>query len=208
LPLIHIWDSILDEFVRQSTKAMTTNLTSPSKCANLNQVDVLTRFFRDNVTKEYISHGEIQIGRAINNQEWSPDLLDVLAEEFNGLVEGFVDIKSWPRIAVGVINDNNDNLACLAIVNVHRDSATHSYAVFEDIVVHRDVRGQGVGAALIHWLEEAVTEEGCSEIFLESGLGNEKAHNFFHHQGFQTCSVTMVKPLFIHPSLKQDNRCS
>lgn len=160
-------------------------------CTDGSLVPELTQFFCSQIDTDYISHGEIQIGRALNQNEWAPDLADVVSEEISGLIEGTIKQGAWPRVAEGRVEGQ---LVALAIINVKTDAPT-PFAVYEDVVVHREFRGNGLGKALISWLDSEVKNQGCTEIFIESGLRNLRAHEFFHGVGFVTCSVSMVKTL-------------
>jgi N-acetylglutamate synthase-like GNAT family acetyltransferase len=42
------------------------------------------------------------------------------------------------------------------------------------------------------WIIARAMDAGINRIFLESGLGNDRAHGFFEHLGFHQVSVVMM----------------
>jgi GNAT superfamily N-acetyltransferase len=151
----------------------------------------LAEFFVRYLSPDYISHGELQLGRALDPERWSPNLTELLTKEFESGAESQPTLDGVGRSAMAHLGDE---LVAGAVVSFH-DCAYGAYAVFEDLVVAPEHRRRGVGAEVTHWLEEQALRLGCSRVFLESGLHNEGAHSFFHQLGFKTCSITMMKTL-------------
>lgn len=66
-------------------------------------------------------------------------------------------------------------------------------AWMEDLIVHPDRRGQGIGARL---LEEAISgarAAGCSRITLLTDAGNEKAHRAYGRVGFVRSAMVPMR---------------
>ncbi|MES2947270.1 MAG: GNAT family N-acetyltransferase [Pseudomonadota bacterium] len=61
---------------------------------------------------------------------------------------------------------------------------TQPFAVVENIVVNEQLRGQGLGAALLRHIEAFCLANDCSKIMLLSSSQREHAHRFFEHAGF------------------------
>jgi GNAT superfamily N-acetyltransferase len=55
----------------------------------------------------------------------------------------------------------------------------------DDLVVLPAVRSQGVGAALLSWLQGYAARTGCGELHLDSGMQRVDAHRFYDRQGME-----------------------
>ena len=154
-------------------------------------LDLLVRFFLANVQRRYISHGEVQGGRAADFRHWSPRLEDVLREDVRKCLRTGNAPLGNERIAVAL---RNGRLAGIAMVDVVTTGPA-SYSILQDVVVGRRQRGHGVGDGLIAWVEARLREEGIRRVFLESGHSNTRAHAFLHREGYRTCSLVMTKEL-------------
>jgi GNAT superfamily N-acetyltransferase len=161
-------------------------------CFDPGEAEKLARFFVSNVTSDYISHSELQGPRALARGTWAPNLLQILTDEIR-LRVGETISKPNSGAPVAVVRTQ----ACvvgIAFVSFFPDTNV-PYVLIEDLVVVQAQRGHGIGAALLNWIFEQAIGAGCTRVFLESGVGNEGAHLFFEKQGFQTCSVVMMKDL-------------
>jgi GNAT superfamily N-acetyltransferase len=54
----------------------------------------------------------------------------------------------------------------------------------DDLVVDAAYRSQGVGKALLHWLEDRARALGCAVLALDSGVQRGDAHRFYFREGF------------------------
>jgi GNAT superfamily N-acetyltransferase len=63
------------------------------------------------------------------------------------------------------------------------------------LVVSESSSGKGVGAALVRAVESWATEQGASEIFLNSGVQREGAHSFYEKLGYRESGVRFSKEL-------------
>jgi len=90
-------------------------------------------------------------------------------------VPGFHGALAWlDGNAVGLIDcfAGFSTFAARPLLNVH------------DIVVHRDVRGRGVGQALLAWAEARARELGCCKLTLEVLSNNTRAMRSYEQAGF------------------------
>lgn len=148
----------------------------------------LSDFFVSHVDASYISYGDIVCGRARGSEQWVPDLSEVILEELKDIASGASDKK---RILT--VHSEGDIVA-LGIVNLSLESHT-PHAVIEDIIVHREHRGGGLGAQILEYLSNHLRELGVQTLFLESGIRNSRAHDFFGRCGFQPVSIVMRRTL-------------
>ncbi len=154
-----------------------------SRTADRSLVPALATFFASNVSTCYISQTELWSGRARDFGHWSPSLTRVIKRE---LRETFRDKAK--RIAVA--ERDGEIVGMAVIVDLGR-----AYALLEDIVIHRESRGSGVGRTLVRWIFSELRAAGKSSIFLESGGRNVAAHRFFRRQGFRRVSIAMCRRL-------------
>jgi GNAT superfamily N-acetyltransferase len=160
-------------------------------CDNLSIVPTLTEFFIYNVTDKYISHGEIQSGRAETFSRWSLNLFEIMSGEIESIISNPLTTNGWQGIAIA---RESTTIIALALVRFE-NSRNKSYGIIDDLLVDSSHRSQGVGLQLLRWIEHEAMQRGIHYLFLESGIANDRAHAFFKAQGFQICSLTMVKHL-------------
>ena|SRR5438105_993519 len=99
------------------------------------------------------------------------DALALVAVD-DGVVVGFVDLEFRPRL-----------------------NFTTSQAWIPDLVVTGDLRGRGVGGALVGRCEELARERGCWSLTLESANWRERAHAFYLRQGLADSAKSFSKLL-------------
>lgn len=150
-------------------------------------------FFLAHKTDAYISHGEMQWGRADLDGKWVTGLEEVLKEEFADYTSA--PTPSGDRSAGLVIaKDEAGKIVSIAVVAVE-ESPGLTFATLEDLMVDRDQRGKGIGSQMVDWISEEMKSRGVGAIFLESGLANHAAHEFFKNEGFSVVSVTMQRKI-------------
>jgi ribosomal protein S18 acetylase RimI-like enzyme len=160
-------------------------------CQNKERVPALVSFFIENVDPSYISHGEIQTGRALEADRWSPALPQILRDEFGSYFESGSSTIGKCKVAVA---STAGEISALLIVKIQAMGG-RCFSELSDFVVRRDSRGQGIGRAVFSWLQAEMKKAGINRIFLESGKNNENAHGFFKSQGFELCSIVMLKDI-------------
>ena len=150
----------------------------------------LADFFAGNVGPDYISHAELQGGRALSPSAWRPDLRDVLRAEMAPRLGG----AHWPDGKPIAVAEREGALVALAYV-AFAGSASVPFAIVEDLIVAPATRGRGVGHAMLDWIAAEARAHGIRRLFLESGIANKRAHDFFEREGFRPTSVVMMKSL-------------
>jgi GNAT superfamily N-acetyltransferase len=157
-------------------------------CTDPGAAEALADFFTRNVTPAYVSHGEIQTGRADAPGRWCPDATAVIAGEIRAAAG---ESNGDQRVLVATLGGHT---VAVAIASFHQRSR-NPFAIVEDLIVDASRRDQGIGGRVLDWLEAAAAANGMGYVFLESGLQNSAAHTFFERHGYHTCSVTMIKRL-------------
>lgn len=152
-------------------------------CLDREKASWFARFFVENVDLTYISHSEMQNGRAVSSSMWS---IDCEAQLQNEMHEAMNKYSLKKRVVVAYVSGA---LAALGIVS--QENETTKYATLDDLIVDRQLRGHKIGSEIIKWVVDQLRAEGVREIYLESGGSNEQAHKFFHENAFETCSVVM-----------------
>ena len=70
---------------------------------------------------------------------------------------------------------------------------TQPFGVIENVVVLAAARGNGVGLALLQYLERLAHKADCSKLMLSSTSSRTEAHAFFQRAGFAPGKVGFVK---------------
>lgn len=151
----------------------------------------IARLFVAHAEPSYISHSELQIGRAIDARTWAPDLAERVHRFANRCA-------STPDGAEGAIRlatlSRGGKLIGFAFV-AFALSAEVPYATVEDLLVVPDQRSTGAGTDLMGWIADQCRSRGVRRLFLESGAGNHRAHAFFAREGFRQTSIVMMRDL-------------
>jgi N-acetylglutamate synthase-like GNAT family acetyltransferase len=153
-------------------------------------LDTLAGLFLKNINESYISHGEVIDGRANNLNEWKADIREIMKEEFSEAINNSFNLPgTFTKLAMAV---QNEAIVALALIEFHPSTKV---IVLCDIVVDKLLRGQKIGESMFNWIEAEAGSWGAKQIFLESGISNQKAHHFFERVGFHCSSVVMVKDI-------------
>ena len=154
----------------------------------------LSRLFADNLTPSYISHAELQGPRALDAATWSPDIRAILEQELTSRVDQPLDAAAGETTRLLAFGRVGGDFAAVSLVSFSR-SAPVAYAEIEDMVVVAGARGGGIGHAFMNWIAEQAKRRAIRRLFLESGLTNTHAHEFFEEIGFHQISMVMMKSL-------------
>lgn len=76
----------------------------------------------------------------------------------------------------------------------------------DDLVTLPGHRSRGYGAALLSWLAEFATTEGCEQLHLDSGVQRKDAHRFYEREGMKLASFHFSKVIAPNPALNPDAR--
>lgn len=149
----------------------------------------LAKLFVANAGNAYISHGEIQEGRAINTTEWSPDLESKLTKEFNAASSNppFQDAN-----LIGAFQ--HEKLIGFMLLEFTK-GPSGTFATMSDIIVDKHYRNMHIGEKLITWVAEQLQAKGITEMYAESNITNEVAHVFLKNMGFRTISKVFRKEI-------------
>lgn len=155
----------------------------------------LAAFFAANLTPEYISHSELQCGRATAAGAWVPDIATVLETEIRLAIAQDASQRHAAPSWNGVFAAHLDgSIVGIAIVQYARDAGP-AYGVIEDLVVDQTARGHGIGTQMIDAMLADMRASGLQRAFLESGINNHGPHALFHKIGFADTSIVMAKDL-------------
>jgi GNAT superfamily N-acetyltransferase len=158
-------------------------------CNDPSEVDRLAAFFAHNVTQSYISHSELQFGRAVAPDRW----VDGLVDKFRGEIAERVPCAPGAMLRVASAY-SGDALVGMAYVTFTA-TVPIPFIVLEDIVVDQRQRGSGIGQEILDWVFDQARREGIKRAFLESGKDNHDAHHFFERNGFHQVSIVMMADL-------------
>jgi GNAT superfamily N-acetyltransferase len=79
-----------------------------------------------------------------------------------------------------------DRVAGWAAVSADEQFVEGYGALLEGLIVDDTMRGQGVGASLVAAAEAWARERGCVEMRVLSNVVRERAHDFYHRNGYAT----------------------
>jgi len=185
----------LDDFWKSGLKARKTNPMTDAKQINIKWVSEtaaagkLAKLFITNAGKQYISHGELQEGRAVHTKEWAPDLEARLTSEFEAA------IRNTPFSESNIIGAYQHNTLVGFILMEYTQAPTQIFATMADIIVDKAYRNSKVGEKLIHWAVQELKAHGIHDLYAESNVSNEVAHAFLHKMGFKTISKVFRKEI-------------
>ena len=143
--------------------------------------DRLVEMFCSNLEtfKEYISHGEIQMG---------------LSADGVTLSHGYRE--KWRRY-LGRHNDDPKSHICVFekddviegfIIFGIEDDYDKEYGVIYDILVSDNHKSRGIGNQLFEYAINIYESLNITDCYLESGINNHGAHTFFEKKGFKHIS--------------------
>lgn len=133
---------------------------------------------------EYISHGEIQMGVGEGHFE-DGVLIARPAPEAKRFWMKYVhsNLTDPERASVFKAVDPEGGLLGFCVVEIQEDGAA-PFGMVCDVLVDEKKRCGGVGTALLETALAWLKEMGIKDVYLESGLDNHKAHEYFKRRGF------------------------
>ena len=72
---------------------------------------------------------------------------------------------------------------------------TGKWAEADHVVVDAEMRGAGIGAKLMAWIEKEAARVGCDITRISMLLGKERTHKFYSRNGYADDGLILVKPL-------------
>ena len=106
-------------------------------------------------------------------------------------------MASYPEYAVYVATANDGSVVgtfALLVMDNLAHMGTPS-AVVEDVCVDEQLRGQGIGKAMMHFAMEFARQRGCYKLALSSNASREGAHEFYRTLGFAQHGLSFHVPL-------------
>jgi GNAT superfamily N-acetyltransferase len=138
--------------------------------------------------KEYISHGEIQMGVGVGYFEDGRFVTDVAPGARDAWMKYITgNLADAEGAAVYKAVDAEGNIIGFCVTEIMEDGAA-PFAMVCDVLVKENCRTKGVGTALLEAAIEWIHSKGIYEIYLESGLKNHAAHEYFMRRGFKKVS--------------------
>ena len=132
---------------------------------------------------EYISHGEIQMG--VGEGEFEDGVLvarpSVRAREC-WMRYIHADMTADDAAVFKAVSTTGDIIG-FTVAEIQEDGA-EPFGMVCDVLVDESLRCGGVGTALLQTALSWFREMGIKDIYLESGLNNHAAHEYFMRRGF------------------------
>ena len=153
--------------------------------ATVEDEQTLCEMFLKHITAhpEYISHGEIQMG--VGEGEFEDGVLvarpSARAREcWMRYIHG--DMTADDAAVFKAVSTTGDIIG-FTVVEIQEDGA-EPFGMVCDVLVDESLRCGGVGTALLQTALGWFREMGIKDIYLESGLNNHAAHEYFMRRGF------------------------
>ena len=112
----------------------------------------LSQFFYDCLYPypEYISHSELQEGRALSPNQWSPNLLVTLKKSVINHLNNHSDTNGKGALATAKIGGE-----VVALMQISYGESPHcKFVIIEDLVVKPILRNTGIGNKFLNWLHD------------------------------------------------------
>ena len=137
---------------------------------------------------EYISHGEIQMGVGegtfVNEKLIARPAQDGRRFWMKYILGNLADTDG---AAVFKAVDEQGNITGFSVAEITEDGAA-PFGMLCDVLVKESCHQKGTGTALMTAAIEWFREKGVKDIYLESGLNNHAAHEYFIRRGFRKVS--------------------
>ena len=158
--------------------------------ATVEDEQTLCEIFLNHITShtEYISHGEIQMGVGQGHFEDGK----LVAEPSPRARECWMkyihaDVTDAEEAAVFKAVMPTGEIIGFTVAEIQEDGAD-PFGMLCDVLVDETRRCGGVGTALLETALAWFKEKGIKDIYLESGLNNRAAHEYFMRRGFAKVS--------------------
>jgi GNAT superfamily N-acetyltransferase len=121
----------------------------------------------------------------------------VLAAEDEEVHRDFFEKYLEREDAVGLVavSDAGDVVGFCDLEFRQRLAFRQPQAWIPDLIVKKDMRSRGAGAALLARAEELARARGCWGIELESAMWRERAHSFYRREGWAESGKSFTKNL-------------
>ena len=98
---------------------------------------------------------------------------------------------------VGAFAEGDEEAAAVAGFRINEYLAWERHLYVDDFVTAEVHRGQGHADRLFAWLEEETRRAGCTQLHLDSGLGENRqdAHRFYFRHGLRIAAFHFQREL-------------
>lgn len=122
-------------------------------------------------------------------------LLELLNPEtaLNVLVQRLEEIKKTDYQCVGVYE--GARLIAISGIWILNKIYAGKHIEPDNVVVHPDYRGKGVGELLMNWIHEYAISIGCLTSELNARVANEIGVKFWKRMGYEPIGYHFIKPL-------------
>ena len=147
--------------------------------------EALCDIFVDHITAhtEYISHGEIQMGVGVGSFEDGVFVTKPSAHARRAWMRYVMADISADDACVFKAVSSAGEIVGFGVAEIQEDGA-EPFGMVCDVLVKESCRRSGVGSALLDKALEWLKANGIVDIYLESGLNNHSAHDYFKRRGF------------------------
>lgn len=133
--------------------------------------------------REYISHGEIQMG--VGEGVVRDGVLEArpaadAREKWMKYIQEHIANASFAEVWKAV---DDGRIVGFCVADIEEDGDV-PFGMVCDVLVREDYRGHGAGGKLLQTAIDWLRGRGIRDIYLESGKNNHAAHRFFEKRGF------------------------
>lgn len=157
--------------------------------ADLSDVTELAQIFLGHISQhaEYISHGEIQMGVGEGRFVDGTFVTNVAPNGEKMWIKYINEKLSSPESAVVYKAVRDGDIVGFCVTEITDDGAD-PFGMICDVLVKEECRIGGIGTELINRALEWLRQAGIKDVYLESGLHNHSAHEYFIRRGFKKVS--------------------
>lgn len=157
--------------------------------ASVQDCRVLCDIFMNHITShpEYISHGEMQMGVGKGHVENGKMVAEVTSSAREIWLRYIHANIVGENSVVYKIADSDGKVTGFCVAVIMEDGA-EPFGMVSDLLVSGDSRRKGAGTALLNKALDWLKSRGVTDVYLESGLNNHAAHEYFMRRGFRKVS--------------------
>jgi GNAT superfamily N-acetyltransferase len=109
-------------------------------------------------------------------------------------LEALAQIDADPRVRLVVAENEGVIVGTLALyIMPNLSHSGRPFAIVENVVTDRDVRGGGFGRLLMEYADQIAARAGCYKVSLTSNRKRPDAHAFYHHIGYHATHVGFTR---------------
>lgn len=143
--------------------------------------DIFMNHIEEN--REYISHGEIQMGVGTAVREDDGTVTVMPAKDGRRMWVRYITEKISSDDAAVYKAVSGKEIIGFCVADIEEDGAD-PFGMVCDVLVKPGIRRSGIGGRLLQTAVDWLKSKGISEVYLESGKNNHDAHRFFEKRGF------------------------